>query len=142
MRPGNLWHRLHGLDSQNPEVGFPALELEERVVIKAQPDGQPLSPNGLVEHATESPSLLKLKNWCFNSPGRTQAGVMTELSAPWLIWGITFPARPSTIFCSDRDWARHPNVNATPPGPSSSAGTRPCSGPPTSSPLKSGPPPA
>jgi len=30
---------LHGLDSQNPEVGFPTLELEEQVVIKAQPDG-------------------------------------------------------------------------------------------------------
>src|ERR1022692_3475666 len=65
---------------------------------------------------------------------------MTASSAPWLTWGITFPIRRWAIFCNDRGWARHPNANATPPGPRSSAGTRPCSGPPTSSPLKSGPP--
>src|SRR5664279_245763 len=88
------------------------------------------------------PSQLRLNNWWCNSPAKTQAGVMTASSAPWLTWGITFPIRRWAIFCNDRGWARHPNANATPPGPRSSAGTRPCSGPPTSSPLKSGPPPA
>src|ERR1035438_608784 len=88
------------------------------------------------------PSQLRLNNWWCKPPAKTQAGVMTALLAPWLTWGITFPIRRWAIFCNDRGWARHPNANATPPGPRSSAGTRPCSGPPTSSPLKSGPPPA
>src|ERR1022692_1122256 len=88
------------------------------------------------------PSQLRLNNWWCNSPAKTQAGVMTASSAPWLTRGITFPIRRWAIFYNDRGWARHPNANATPPGPRSSAGTRPCSGPPTSSPLKSGPPPA
>src|SRR5664279_1498379 len=57
MRTGNQRHRLHGLDAQNPEVGLPALELEQRVMVEAQPDGEGLSADGLVEHATERPAV-------------------------------------------------------------------------------------
>src|SRR5271157_2620308 len=39
------------------------------------------------------PSQLRLNNWWCNSPGRTQAGVMTALLAPWLIWVFGFPTR-------------------------------------------------
>ena len=53
MRPGNQRHRLHRHDAQNPETGLPALELEERVVIKAQANGPALFADRLMEHAAE-----------------------------------------------------------------------------------------
>lgn len=57
MRPGDQRHRLHGLNVQNPEIGLPTLELDERVVIEAQSQGQALAADGLVEHAAERDSV-------------------------------------------------------------------------------------
>ena len=57
MRPGNMRHRLHRVHPENSEVGLPALGLEQRIVVKAEPDGQALAGNGLAEHATESRTI-------------------------------------------------------------------------------------
>jgi hypothetical protein len=103
---------------------------------------------------------LVAQKWDFSSrrhakPGRTPVSVEVEqLVVQFPSWGydrIVGALANLGDHISDQTvgnilqrqgWARHPNANATPPGPRSSAGTRPCSGPPTSSPLKSGPPPA
>ena len=53
MRPGNLRHRLDSLHSQDSEIGLPALKLEEGIVVEAQPDGQSLTRDRLIEHATK-----------------------------------------------------------------------------------------
>lgn len=59
MRPGNQRYRLHRLDAQNPKIGLPALELEERVVIKAQTYGQALPADRAIEHAAERDSVYR-----------------------------------------------------------------------------------
>src|ERR1035438_2043770 len=57
MRPRNVRHRLHRFHPQHPEVGFPALELKQRILVEAEPDGEALTGHGLVEHATESRAI-------------------------------------------------------------------------------------
>ena len=42
VRPGHKRDRLHSLDTQDTEIGLPTLEPKERVMIKAQSDGQTL----------------------------------------------------------------------------------------------------
>jgi hypothetical protein len=42
MRPGNVRHRLHCLHPQHPEVGLPALELKQGIVVETEPDGETL----------------------------------------------------------------------------------------------------
>jgi hypothetical protein len=39
MRPGHPRHGSDRLDAQNSQIGLPALELEEGIVIETQPDG-------------------------------------------------------------------------------------------------------
>ena len=51
MGPGNLGHRLHGFYSQDAQVGLPAVEPEQRIMIGTEPRGQALPGDGLVEHA-------------------------------------------------------------------------------------------
>src|SRR6266446_2698079 len=53
MRPGNLGHRLHPFDVQDPQIGLPAVELEQRIVVGTKPRGQTVARDGLVEHAAE-----------------------------------------------------------------------------------------
>jgi hypothetical protein len=50
---------LHRFDAQNPKIGLPAMELEERVVIKAQSYGQALPVDGAIEHAAERDSVYR-----------------------------------------------------------------------------------
>jgi|ERR1035437_6309473 hypothetical protein len=54
MGPGNLGHRLHGFHSQDAQVGLPAVEPEQRIMISTESRGQTLPGDGLVEHAAES----------------------------------------------------------------------------------------
>ena len=51
MRPGNMRHRSHHLHPQHPEIGLPALELEQRIVVETESDRQTSTGQGLVEHA-------------------------------------------------------------------------------------------
>jgi hypothetical protein len=44
---------LHRFHVQDPQIGLPAVELEERIMIGAEPRGQTLPGDGLVEHAAE-----------------------------------------------------------------------------------------
>src|ERR1039457_5104368 len=53
MGPGNLGHRLHCFHPQDAQVGLPAVEPEERIMISTEPRGQTLPGDGLVEHAAE-----------------------------------------------------------------------------------------
>ena len=53
MGPGNLGHRLHRFHVQDPQIGLPAVEPEQRIMIGTEPRGQTLLGNGLVEHAAE-----------------------------------------------------------------------------------------
>src|ERR1035437_6651617 len=53
MGPGNLGHRLHGFHSQDAQIGLPAEEPEQRIMIGTEPGGQALPGGGLVEHAAE-----------------------------------------------------------------------------------------
>ena len=53
MGPGNLRHRLHRFHVQDPQIGLPAVEPEQRIMIGTEPRGQPLLGNGLIEHAAE-----------------------------------------------------------------------------------------
>ncbi len=53
MRPGNLGHRLHPLHVQDAQIGLPAVELEQWIVIGTDPRRQSLPGDGLVEHAAE-----------------------------------------------------------------------------------------
>src|ERR1035437_1347437 len=53
MGPGNLGHRLHRFHVQDPQIGLPAVEPEQRIMIGTEPRRQPLLGNGLVEHAAE-----------------------------------------------------------------------------------------
>src|ERR1035437_4968102 len=53
MGPGNLGHRLHGFHSQDAQIGLPAEEPEQRIMIGTEPRGQTLPGDGLVEHAAE-----------------------------------------------------------------------------------------
>lgn len=53
MGPRNLGHRLHPFHVQDPQIGLPALELEQRIVIRTKPRGQSVARDGLVEHAAE-----------------------------------------------------------------------------------------
>jgi hypothetical protein len=57
MRPRNPGHRLHCFHVQNPQIGLPAVELEQRIMIGNEPPWQAFSGIGLVEHATESHSI-------------------------------------------------------------------------------------
>jgi hypothetical protein len=41
------------LHVQDPQIGLPAVELEERIMIRTEPRRQTLSGDGLVEHAAE-----------------------------------------------------------------------------------------
>ena len=43
--------------TQDPEIGLPALELEERFMIQAQPNGQTLARDRLIEHPAQSHSV-------------------------------------------------------------------------------------
>ena len=54
MQPGNVRHLSHRVHPQHSEVGLPALKLKQGIVVEAEPDGEALTQNGLVEHATES----------------------------------------------------------------------------------------
>jgi len=53
MRPGNLGHCLHPFHLQDPQIGLPAVELEQRIVIGSKPRRQTAARDGLVEHAAE-----------------------------------------------------------------------------------------
>jgi hypothetical protein len=44
---------LHRFHVQDPEIGLPAVETEQRVMIGTEPRGQTLPGDGLVEHAAE-----------------------------------------------------------------------------------------
>jgi len=48
---------LHRFHAQNPQLGLPAVELEQRIMMGTEPPGQAFSGNGLDEHATESRSI-------------------------------------------------------------------------------------
>jgi hypothetical protein len=53
-------HTRHGrdrFDSQDPQVGLPAVELEERIVVEAEPKTLPLASDSLVEQATQSRAI-------------------------------------------------------------------------------------
>ena len=49
----DLGHRLHRFHLQDPQIGLPAVEPEQRIVIGTEPFGQTLAGDGLVEHAAE-----------------------------------------------------------------------------------------
>jgi hypothetical protein len=53
MGPRNLGHRLHRLNVQDPQIGLPAVEPEQRIMIGTEPYGRTLPGDGLVEHAAE-----------------------------------------------------------------------------------------
>jgi len=53
MGPGNLGYRLHRFHVQDPQIGPPAVELEQRIMIRTEPRRQTLPGDGLVEHAAE-----------------------------------------------------------------------------------------
>jgi hypothetical protein len=53
MGPGNQGHRLHRFHVQDPQIGLPAVELEQRVMISTEPPGPTLPRGGLVEHTAE-----------------------------------------------------------------------------------------
>jgi hypothetical protein len=40
---------MHRFYFQDPQIGLPAVELEKRIMIRAEPLGQTLSSDGLVE---------------------------------------------------------------------------------------------
>jgi hypothetical protein len=42
------------LDLQNPQVGLPAVEFKEGVVIEAQSGGKTLTGNSLIEHQAQT----------------------------------------------------------------------------------------
>jgi len=48
MGPGNLGHRLHRFHVQDPQIGLPAVELEQRIMISTEPPGPTLPRDGLV----------------------------------------------------------------------------------------------
>ena len=53
MRAGYMRHRGYSFYAQNPEIGLPAVELEKRIMVAAEPDGHALTGDGLMEHPTE-----------------------------------------------------------------------------------------
>ena len=53
MGPGNLGHRLHRFHAQDTQIGLPAVEPEQRIMIGTEPRGQTLPGDCLVEHAAE-----------------------------------------------------------------------------------------
>jgi hypothetical protein len=53
MGPRNLGYRLHRFHSQDAQIGLPAVEPEQRIMIGTEPRGQTLPGDGLVEHAAE-----------------------------------------------------------------------------------------
>ena len=53
MGPGNLGHCLHRFHAQEPQIGLPAGEPEQRIMIGTEPRGQTLPGAGLVEQAAE-----------------------------------------------------------------------------------------
>jgi hypothetical protein len=57
MGPRNLGHRLHPFHVQDPQIGLPALELEQRIVIRTKPRGQSVARDGLV-NMRQSPGPL------------------------------------------------------------------------------------
>jgi hypothetical protein len=44
---------LHRFHVQDPQIGLPAVEPEQRIMVGAEPGGQTLAGDGLVEHAAE-----------------------------------------------------------------------------------------
>ena len=46
-------HRLHSLHVQDPRIGLPAVELEQRIMISTEAGRQTLPGDGLVEPAAE-----------------------------------------------------------------------------------------
>src|ERR1035437_2729378 len=53
MGPGNLGHRLHRFHAHDTQIGLPAVEPEQRIMIGTEPRGRALPGDGLVEHAAE-----------------------------------------------------------------------------------------
>ncbi len=51
--PGNPGHRLHRFHVQDPQIGLPAVEMEQRIMIGTEPRGRSLPGDGLVEHPAE-----------------------------------------------------------------------------------------
>ena len=49
----DLGHRLHRFHVQDPQIGLPAVEPEQRIMIITEPRKQTLPGDGLVEHASE-----------------------------------------------------------------------------------------
>jgi len=71
---------------------------------------------------------------------KTRAGAMIVSWAHWPTWATGFPTKPSAIFCAATGWEQLRSVSARPPGRSSSAAIRTCSGPGIFSPPKCGRP--
>ena len=66
---------MHYFHVQNPQIGLPAVELEQRIMIGTKPPGQAFSGNGLVGHATESHSIYGDKhNAATDQTGNTEVG--------------------------------------------------------------------
>ena len=53
VRNGHRGHSANGLDPQNPQVGLPAVELEQGIVVEAEPKALALTGDRLVEEATQ-----------------------------------------------------------------------------------------
>src|ERR1035441_4818374 len=53
MGPGNLGYRLHRFHVQDSQIGSPAMELEQWIMVGTESRGKPLPGDGLVEHAAE-----------------------------------------------------------------------------------------
>ena len=48
-----VWHRLDLIDLQNPKVGFPAMEIEQGIVIGTDVSGCALTTSGVIEQSAE-----------------------------------------------------------------------------------------